>query len=533
MQISNNIIEINRIFNNNYSLQPEYIYEILIQNLEKAQELENNEALADTYLTVGNFWNLKGNKVKAFENYLKSETISKKYGYYKLLGASAANKANLSEDFNTRLNGLTSAINAYVKGKDNLNYARICALIGDTYSVQVFSEKYKTNSKIKPITFYKQQAYSFYKKADSINQTLKSDEIKGTIIINYAEWYKYEKNYEKAIQTFKEAETYLLKSGTLKGVLYSKTEIASIYIEQKKFSEAIKVLDEANQMATDYNISDYLVDIYKKYIIYFETTGNFEKALEYQRKYSDSLVVLNNASSEDKLHIVLLEHNLQENEFKVETQRKINLGLIVGISIIVLLGSGLIYFIIRNRKRKIDSLKKKRIIVQLEKESLEVKLKNQQLEEQLIKEKMQFSQNNLISFANQINKIEFFLDELKSKVRTVNKNGIDQAQINNLKIAFQELLHNKTDLQQINTLSNKQHIDFFFYLSKKFPDITKEDEQLLQLILNGKTTREISEIYSISTNSLFTKRYRLRKKLNLEKDNSFEDLYDQFLKETK
>lgn len=533
LQQNSAVIEINKIFNNNNFLPSEYVYDVLKQNIKTAQELKDTKALADTYLTIGNFWNLKGNKTNAFENYLKSETISKENGYYKLLGISAANRANLSTDFDTRSTGLKMALTAYEKASDFLNYARLCALIGDAYSVQVFSGNYKNDTQLKPLTYYKQNAYTYYQKADSINQQLKSDEIAGTVTINYAEWYKYEKDYDKAILLFEEGAAYFLKAGTLKGLLYSKMEIASIYIAQKKFQEAIKVLDEAKQIAVDYKIIDYLVDIYKKYITYYEEVGNFKKALEYQRLYSDSLVSLNNASSEDKLRIVVLEHNLKENQFKIETQHKINTGLLIGLSIMILLGGGLLYFIMKSKKRKIEGLEKSKLITQLEKETVETTLKNQELKEQLIKEKMQFSQNNLISFAQHVNKIELFLDDLKEKVRTIDKQKIDQAQINNLKIAFQELLHNKSELQQINSMSNKRHIDFYFYLTKLYPSLTKEDEQLLSYILKGKTTREISEIYNISTNSVFTKRYRLRKKLDLGKEDSFEDLYEQYCKEIK
>ena len=90
-----------------------------------------------------------------------------------------------------------------------------------------------------------------------------------------------------------------------------------------------------------------------------------------------------------------------------------------------------------------------------------------------------------------------------------------------LKNLIHEIDHN-TDLdeqwQQFKLHFDSVHKGFFERLLKNFPKLTPNELKLCAYLRMNLSTKEIAQMLNISTESVTTKRYRLRKKLGLEKD---------------
>jgi DNA-binding CsgD family transcriptional regulator len=67
---------------------------------------------------------------------------------------------------------------------------------------------------------------------------------------------------------------------------------------------------------------------------------------------------------------------------------------------------------------------------------------------------------------------------------------------------------------------NQVHEEFFFQLKKRFPDLTHKDLKICAYIKMNLTTKEIAPLLNISIRGVETHRYRLKRKLNLDNDNS-------------
>ena len=102
-------------------------------------------------------------------------------------------------------------------------------------------------------------------------------------------------------------------------------------------------------------------------------------------------------------------------------------------------------------------------------------------------------------------------------------------EINQFKMSFSELLNGQRHLKQINSLSSELNQDFFFYIKQNYPSISKGEEQLLAYIILNIRPKEISRILNISEKSIYIKRYRLRKKLKLKNEETFEDFYKKII----
>src|SRR5690606_34533608 len=149
---------------------------------------------------------------------------------------------------------------------------------------------------------------------------------------------------------------------------------------------------------------------------------------------------LTEQSNNDKMQILSLEKNIAENKLQLneyEAKSRLNRILIILSLIIAVSVAGISYLIIKNKKRKIDNIEKANIIT-------EIKLKNQQLGDELLKQNIKFNQEHLIYFANQVTKIEGFLDEMKLKLKKIPG---PHEEINQLKISFSELVNGQSQLK--------------------------------------------------------------------------------------
>lgn len=518
---NNDIIAINRLVNRNTFLDPEYAFEIINQNLSLAVKNDDQKQIADTYLTLGNFWFTQGNFTKAFDFYLKSESIGKKIKDYRLVGLSIMNRSNIPNDLNAKIDMLHEAVDILRQSKDTLNLAKAHLNLGNNYSLFVLDNPESSALlSATDISTYRENAFEHFTKAVELNHSLQSPEISASINLHFGEWYKFQKDYTAARESFHKAEGFFLIAGRTKGKVYCLQQLAEVENEDGNNQKALEYLATAEELSKEFEYNDYLVEIYDQYQKLYKSTGNDEKALEYFELFHKYSTQLNELNSQDKIHLINLESNLVENEYLLErAESQKNIFRIISVTSLIFLGFiiGFAYLIIRNKKRKIGTIEKNKIIT-------EIKLKNKELEEELLKEKVKFSQDHLISFANQVNQIEDFLEEIKVQLKNT-PNHLNSKNINALKMSFSEIVNDQTYLKQLNSLSTELNQDFFLQLRKQNKKLSKNDEQLLSFLILEMSSKEIGSILNISTESVYTKRYRLRKKLNIYSDLTFMDYY--------
>lgn len=527
------IATINRMIHEDNSLEPEYVFEKLNRNIEISMKNNNEQVLADTYIVLGNFWHQQANKLKAFENYLQAENISRKTDDKRLLATALMNKSTLLEDKQEKVKTLQEASGIFSELNDSVNLIKAYLNIGVVYG-QLYEEANESLYSLAEIQGFKNKSFRYYSDAGKLNQTLNNRELEGVLHVYYGEWYKHERQFEEAIRSFQKAQNILADTKNTKAQTYCVFMLAKIYHEMKRYEDAHELFKQAENLAEKYKFNDYLVRIYDEYIKLYTEQDNLSQALVYSKLYADKSIELAEQSNDDKMQILSLEKNIAENKLQLneyEAKSKVNRILIFSSSLIALFIGGISYLIIKNNNRKINNIEQNKIITDLEKSAIEIKLKNQLLEEELLKEKVKFSQSNLITFANQVNKIDNFLDDLKSEMKGDINSEKKQEKINNLKVSFAEVLNNQNELKQINSLSSELNQEFFFHIRKNYPSITKEDEQLLSYLILNLSNKEISKKLNISIKSLYTKRYRLRKKLDLEENEKLIDFYKKVVDE--
>lgn len=100
---------------------------------------------------------------------------------------------------------------------------------------------------------------------------------------------------------------------------------------------------------------------------------------------------------------------------------------------------------------------------------------------------------------------------------------------------YQRLLHlidtnisSEDDWQVFETNFNQVHEQFFKKLKAEFPDLTPGDLKLAAYLKMNLASKEIAPLLNISVRSVENKRYRLRKKLDLQEDDNLTEFMLQY-----
>ncbi|MBK7873251.1 MAG: hypothetical protein IPJ74_22565 [Saprospiraceae bacterium] len=175
-------------------------------------------------------------------------------------------------------------------------------------------------------------------------------------------------------------------------------------------------------------------------------------------------------------------------------------------------------------------LEKQRIHLEQEKEK--------QLEEQRIKASNERLQIDVISKSKElanstmslIQKNEILL-KIKDEIQAI-KASADGHFPNK---HYQRLLHlidvnisSDHDWQVFETNFNQVHEQFFKKLKSTFPDLTPGDLKLAAYLKMNLSSKEIAPLLNISIRSVENKRYRLRKKLNLQEEDNLTEFMLQY-----
>lgn len=165
------------------------------------------------------------------------------------------------------------------------------------------------------------------------------------------------------------------------------------------------------------------------------------------------------------------------------------------------------------------------MIINLSWKSLNIKAEKRQQRHQQItfdQKTLAFKNEQLVTYAEELSKKNNFLRMLRDGLSIIKNKNVQVW----IKRIDEEMNNEKKNLIFYN-LFTELHQDFINLLHQNYPQLTSHDHRLIALIRFNLTNDEIANIMNITNRSVIMNRYRLRKKMNIEKE---VDL-DKFLKE--
>ena len=316
----------------------------------------------------------------------------------------------------------------------------------------------------------------FFEQALKIRESLGDKRGIAQCYNNLGKNYALNKNYGKAKEYFQEALLLGKSIGNTESILYSLESLTALYKETKDYEQAYMTFSELT------NLKDSLFNAETvKHIAQLEMNHKLEKQKE------------------------LFELDLKRKETEKQ-KAKLTYYIIGGGLFFLLLISGLFIYL---QKSKIKN-------IELSKEKLELEHKNTMLEKEKLREEVAFQNRELTTKMMYLLKKNELISSISDKLVLLKKDSKTASQ----KI-IQEMIiemRSKKDIdiwEEFETHFTKVHPDFYSKLNNFFPDLTPNEKKLCAFLRLNMTTKDISAITYQSVNSITVSRTRLRKKLNI------------------
>ena len=296
--------------------------------------------------------------------------------------------------------------------------------------------------------------------------------------------------------------------------------------EKELFEPVSEILNYESKIIEDNDL--YQTNLYYEIVAnYFLLKKDFVKYSYAVKKSNESKDKLreqsNNQSLEDyKLETSandlrrknqILEVKNQLNQRNVHYQKIVLIFFILlSFSLLILLLLGFKYF------------KKSRKLKQLELEGINAALKLKELSENILMNKVGMQEMQINEIMLNISKIAVLKSQIDQFIKSSSKMNISDEwtrEIKLLKLNMDSFFNNYRELAVVS-YTNTLDYSSIEKLKKRFPTLTEKDFQVIQLILNNFTSKEIAILLSKSEKSIEYYRRQLRLKLGLKKEDDIE-----------
>ena len=296
--------------------------------------------------------------------------------------------------------------------------------------------------------------------------------------------------------------------------------------EKELFEPASKILNYESKIIEDNDLyqTDLYYEIVANYFLYKKDFVKYSYAVKKSIESKDKLrEQRNNQSLEDykseasandlRRKNQILEVRNQLNERSVDYQKTILIFFIIlSFSLLILLLLGLKYF------------KKSRKLKQLELEGINAALKFKQLSENTLMNKVGMQEMQINEIMLNISKIAVLKSQIDQFIKSSSKMNISDEWTREIKLLKLNMDSFFTNYRELAVVSYTNTLDYSSLekLKKSFPTLTEKDFQVIQLILNNFTSKEIAILLSKSEKSIEYYRRQLRLKLGLKKEDDIE-----------
>lgn len=279
--------------------------------------------------------------------------------------------------------------------------------------------------------------------------------------------------------------------------------------------------------------SDTILPVKSNNLKFLFSTPNYNKFLP--TKYSYKLDGFNQNWSQWSDDSEVLFENLPYGSYKFKVKSKVGNNLSTNVAeyyfvikkpwhlsnaamLIYLAGLVILVFLIHNfytsyyKRQRNNLIKQKEIELEIkdlenQKQLMQFKNKTLQQDVEIKNKELGISTMNLIKKNELLSEIKKEiasakkLEDLKRVLRLINKN-----------------INNTDDWKAFEEAFNNADKDFLKKIKTLHPNLTSNDLKICAYLRLNLTSKEIAPLLNISTKSVEVKRYRLRKKMNLDRD---------------
>ncbi|MEO9853241.1 MAG: tetratricopeptide repeat protein [Reichenbachiella sp.] len=318
--------------------------------------------------------------------------------------------------------------------------------------------------------------------------------------------------YDEAIKYLIVARNYLKLKESKKRLAEVYTNFASNYAELGDLKKDKLYLDSALILATEINAKEIEQEIYLGLSDYYYRIKDYKNSLDYYEKNVQIKDSTSSAAVQKETEILQLQYEDEKKAKqlvvleKQQAKDQFDFWLVIVISGAALILAALLIYTLRLRVRNVR-MREKELQSQIEQKNKE-----------------------LTSYAlNFIQKNEL-LNELTDKIAELKKQSDSKSikELNQMNGIINSSFRMDHDWDNFKLMFEELHGDFFNRLKNRYPELGNAELKLCALLRLNMNLKESSRILGISSDSVKTARYRLRKKLGLATEDNLVDFLIKF-----
>jgi DNA-binding CsgD family transcriptional regulator len=181
-----------------------------------------------------------------------------------------------------------------------------------------------------------------------------------------------------------------------------------------------------------------------------------------------------------------------------------------------------------SKQKKIIHQKGEELIAQSRRHKEETKLKDQEiyeLQNENLKNELKYKTQELNGYILNVIRKNEMLEDVKKNALSISKAIDEEKQMTTVRQRVMRLIsqvdsniEHDTDFKVFESNFDLIHQDFFKLLDERFPGLSRNDKILCAYLNMNLSTKEIAPLLNISVRGVEVNRYRLRKKMNLDRD---------------
>lgn len=351
------------------------------------------------------------------------------------------------------------------------------------------------------------------------------------VMENIGSIYEDLERFDSAYYYFDQAYLHNLSAGDSTALIGNLNNLGDVFRKSGNQDSALyytqKALDLSERLGKNYLKRSALVDLGKANAL----LGNYQQAYDYLEQVRLLSEVIFSEEAAKQLAVKEAQYELNQKIAQIEQLQQVNkadirIRWLLIFSLVVLVGLALA--MINRQKLKIRN---SRALLDRQQELLEIKEKliasekeNINLLEARMATEVEAQSKALTAQTLHVLDKNQMLEEIQEKLKKILEEDPKEQKkkIRNLIKQIDYNFSHDTDWEDFKYSFEKVHQDFFKKLNQTGNELTPGELKLASLMRMNLSSKEIASTLGISPESLRISRYRLRKKLNLEKGESLQ-----------
>lgn len=453
-----------------------------------------------------------GDHERAISYYLQARELYEKHRDTLGLAGIYMNFGNVAGSVKEEIQNYRTSIKLYHKAGDSTGIARNLVNIGSVYL---------DNNQL-------DSAETYFKRSYQLASVMKYEQVIRSSLLNLGTVRASKGDYKTGIQTLKQALNLYRQSNELMGKVYASYHVGRFMLNAG-YSDSCRIYIRQTLAESDGKLPR--IEMYSHELLYMVSlkNENFDEAYQ-QLMLKDSIRdFMDMEGKRELLKRMKAEYDVQAQEREIEALQLsaekdsfLKLLYLAIFTVIVSLATYLFFSLKDKRKKANELLRQDRKYKASQQKLLESELENTRLEQKRLEERLKIQKKSLAEFALAFVQNNEVLNKVRSGFGKLEKGGTSSAQLKEVSAWLGKVKEHSPHREAFLRKSEQLTEVFLEDLLAQLPELTQREIQLLLLIMLKLSYKEIAVLMSIKPASVNMKRYHLRKKLGLQKGETFE-----------